>query len=453
MKYPKYPAYKDSGVEWIGKIPKNWNVIRLKFLCQLSADYGANMKSEYYSENGVRFLRITDINENGTIIPNGVFVSESLVEGKILERGDLLLARSGSVGTSYIHNQNDSLFYSFAGYLVRFRVKIKNSANFIYYFTKSQPYYDQIKALSIESTIQNFNGEKFSNMYVPYSIPEDQLLIANFIESKTSKIDSLISKLQKMIELLKEKRQAIITHAVTKGLDPNAPMKDSGIEWIGKIPEHWETHRLKFVSKIQFSNVDKHSFNEEIPVKLANYTDVYKNEYITNEMNFMDATATIEEIMKFSLNVGDVLVTKDSETPDDIAIPALVKSTVPNLLCGYHLAQIRPKSEVIDGSFIFYIYANKTFRGKYESEANGITRFGLSQYSFSDTYICFPSLKEQLSISSFLESETSKVDSLISKQQKIIELLKEKRQAVITHAVTGKIDVRDLKIDEIPESQ
>ncbi|EQD32365.1 type I restriction-modification system, S subunit, partial [mine drainage metagenome] len=85
MKYPKYPVYKDSGVEWIGEIPENWNVIRLKFLCQLSADYGANMKSEYYSENGVRFLRITDINENGTIIPNGVFVFESLVEGKILE--------------------------------------------------------------------------------------------------------------------------------------------------------------------------------------------------------------------------------------------------------------------------------------------------------------------------------------------------------------------------------
>ncbi|EQD77929.1 type I restriction-modification system, S subunit, partial [mine drainage metagenome] len=138
---------------------------------------------------------------------------------------------------------------------VRFRVKIKNSANFIYYFTKSQPYYDQIKALSIESTIQNFNGEKFSNMYVPYSIPEDQLLIANFIESKTSKIDSLISKLQKMIELLKEKRQAIITHAVTKGLDPNVPMKDSGVEWIGEIPGNtWKLVRLKHICKLAYGD-------------------------------------------------------------------------------------------------------------------------------------------------------------------------------------------------------
>lgn len=235
--------------------------------------------------------------------------------------------------------------------------------------------------------------------------------------------------------------------------------KDSGIEWIGEIPEHWETRRLKFVSQIQFSNVDKHSFDEEIPVKLANYTDVYKNGYITSEMNFMDATATAEETLKFSLNVGDVLVTKDSETPDDIAIPALVKSTIPNLICGYHLAQIRPNNDVIDGGFLFYTYANKTFRGKYESEANGITRFGLSQYSFSGTYVCFPSLKEQLGIYSFLESETSKVDSLISKQQQMIELLKEKRQAIITHAVTKGLDpnvpMKDSGIEwigEIPET-
>lgn len=222
---------------------------------------------------------------------------------------------------------------------------------------------------------------------------------------------------------------------------PRYPVyKDSGIEWIGEIPEHWETRRLKFVSKIQFSNVDKHSFDEEIPVKLANYTDVYKNQFITNEMEFMDATASQNEVEKFHLEAGDVLVTKDSETPDDIAIPALVKSTLPNLLCGYHLAILKPDNHNLCGDYLFHLYSDKKFRGKYESETNGITRFGLSQQSFNDTCICIPEITEQFAISSFLEKQVSKIDSLISKQYNLIGILKEKRQAIITRAVTKGLD-------------
>ena len=233
--------------------------------------------------------------------------------------------------------------------------------------------------------------------------------------------------------------------------------KDSGIEWIGEIPEHWNVNRLKTVSKIQFSNVDKHTYDDEIPVLLANYTDVYKNRFITNEMEFMEATASPNEIKKFKLEAGDVLITKDSETPDDIAIPALVKSTLPNLLCGYHLAMLRP-NRILDSNYLFYLYSDKKFRGKYEREANGITRFGLSTESFNDTYICTPEKLEQAAIASFLVEQTSKIDSLISKQQQLTELLKEKRQAIITHAVTKGLDpnvpMKDSGIEwigEIPE--
>ena len=218
--------------------------------------------------------------------------------------------------------------------------------------------------------------------------------------------------------------------------------KESGAEWIGEIPEHWDVKRLKFVSKIQFSNVDKHSFDSEMPVLLANYTDVYKNQFITTEMEFMEATASLNEIKKFHLEAGDILVTKDSETPDDIAIPALVKNTLPNLLCGYHLAMLKPNSHSLDSNYLFYLYSDKKFRGKYESEANGITRFGLSQESFSDTFICIPDISEQRTISLFLEEQTSKIDYLISKQLEMIELAKEYKEALISQAVTGKIDVR-----------
>jgi type I restriction enzyme S subunit len=442
MKYTRYPEYKDSGVEWIGEIPEHWMVTKLKFISCISADYGINLSSDNYINKGARFIRITDINEDGTLIPDGVYIREDLTKDKVLEKGDLLFARSGSVGTSYLFNFDDSQKYSFAGYLVRFRLKMEYSPSFVYLFSQSKLFKDQIKMNSIETTIENFNGEKYSNLKICLPDTKNQKQIVSSLGKIFTNINSLISKISKMSELLKEKRQAIITNAVTKGLDQNAPMKDSGVEWIGEIPEHWLVKKLKTVSKIQFSNVDKHSFDGEMPVLLANYTDVYKNQFITNEMKFMEATAKPSEIKKFQLEVGDVLVTKDSETTDDIAIPSLVKRTIPNLICGYHLAQIRPRCNELNGSFLFYLYCSKTFRGKYESEANGITRFGLSQYSFADTYICLPNLAEQLEISSFLAAEISKIDFLISKQKEMIDRLKEYKESLINQAVTGKIDLR-----------
>ena len=442
MKYPRYPTYKDSGVEWIGEIPEDWTVTKLKFISLISADYGINISADNYIDKGVRFIRITDINEDGTLTPEGVFIREDLSKGKILERGDLLFARSGSVGTSFLFTLTDSQKYSFAGYLVRFRFRIGYSPSFVYLFSQSKLFKDQIKMNSIETTIENFNGDKYSNLKICLPNIKIQEHIVSRLNIIFNDINSLILKISKMIDLLKEKRQAIITNAVTKGLDPNVPMKDSGVEWIGEIPEHWDVKRLKFVSKIQFSNVDKHSFDSEMPVLLANYTDVYKNQFITTEMEFMEATASLNEIKKFHLEAGDILVTKDSETPDDIAIPALVKSTLPNLLCGYHLAMLKPNSHSLDSNYLFYLYSDKKFRGKYESEANGITRFGLSQESFSDTFICIPDISEQRTISLFLEEQTSKIDYLISKQLEMIELAKEYKEALISQAVTGKIDVR-----------
>ena len=247
MKYPKYPGYKDSGVEWIGKIPEGWIVTKLKFISFISADYGINLSSDNYIDKGVRFIRITDINEDGTLISGGVFIREDLSKGKILERGDLLFARSGSVGTSFLFALTDSQKYSFAGYLVRFRLKIGYSPSFVYLFSQSKLFKDQIKMNSIETTIENFNGDKYSNLKICLPDTKIQENTVSSLNVIFSNIDSLILKFSKMIELLKEKRQAIITKAVTKGLDPKVQMKDSGVEWIGEIPKHWDVKRLKFV--------------------------------------------------------------------------------------------------------------------------------------------------------------------------------------------------------------
>ena len=267
----------------------------------------------------------------------------------------------------------------------------------------------------------------------------EQKKIASFLDQKCSQIDAQIEKKQKLVELKKEERTALINQAVTKGLDPKVPMKDSGIEWLGEIPEHWEVKKLKYVSMVQPSNVDKKSNEGELSVLLCNYVDVYMNEIIDNSITFMKATANNNEIEKFKLIIDDVLITKDSETPDDIAVPALVKIEKDNLLCGYHLAQIRSNKSDLNGEYLFRLFQSKAFNKNFSVAANGITRFGLGVDSIKNVVITLPPVPEQIAIATHIHRETGRIDAIIEKTQKQIELLKEYKTTLISEAVTGKI--------------
>lgn len=216
--------------------------------------------------------------------------------------------------------------------------------------------------------------------------------------------------------------------------------KPSGIEWIGEIPEHWEVKKLKYVAEVQPSNVDKKAKNGEKAILLCNYTDVYKNEFIERSFDFMEATAKDREIKKFILKNGDVLITKDSEAPNDIANPALVKQSFHNVICGYHLTQIRPFKEKLTGAFLFRLFQAKQFNSHFEISARGVTRFGLPIDSITGVKIIFPSIEEQTAIADYLDDKTAKIDTQIRKKKRLIELLKEERTAVINQAVTRGIN-------------
>lgn len=211
--------------------------------------------------------------------------------------------------------------------------------------------------------------------------------------------------------------------------------KPSGIEWIGDIPEHWEVKRLKDVADIKFSSIDKHSYDDEESVKLCNYVDVYKNEFIDSSISFMDGSASESEYEKLKLQKGDVLVTKDSETPQDIAIPALVNEDLSNVVCGYHLALIRPHKK-ISGGYLFRLFQTKPINAHFEVSANGITRYGLGVDAFGSLRVFSPPLPEQSSISTYLDSQTQKIDQLIANKKVQVERLKELRQIEINNAVT-----------------
>jgi len=226
-------------------------------------------------------------------------------------------------------------------------------------------------------------------------------------------------------------------------LKPYPTYKDSGVEWLGEIPAHWEVRRLKTIASVQLSNVDKKSIEGQAPVRLCNYVDVYYHERITSDLDFMTATATADQIRRFRLQSGDVLITKDSETPDDIAVPAVVAENLPDVICGYHLAHVRPVPTAVHGPFLSRAFAAIGPRDQFHVAANGITRFGLTGDAIRSSVFALPPLEEQRAIAAFLDRETAKIDALIAKVREGIERLKEYRTALISTAVTGKIDVRE----------
>ncbi|MFZ3208745.1 MAG: restriction endonuclease subunit S [Geobacteraceae bacterium] len=235
-----------------------------------------------------------------------------------------------------------------------------------------------------------------------------------------------------------------------------ATYKSSNARWLGDIPSHWKVKKLKFLATVQPSNVDKKTVEGEEPVLLCNYTDVYKNEYIDSQLDFMRATATKDEIKKFSVDVGDVIVTKDSETPHDIAVPACVAEKIEGLLCGYHLTQIKPVD--LDGRFLFRLFQSTGFSAQFTVAANGVTRFGLPQYAIANAFSPVPPIDEQEVIASFLDYKTAQIDALIAKKETLLTKLTEKRTALISHAVTKGLDpavpMKDSGVEwlgEVPE--
>ena len=217
-------------------------------------------------------------------------------------------------------------------------------------------------------------------------------------------------------------------------------LKETDIKWIGRIPDNWSLKKLKFISEVNSSNVDKKSNEDEMAVELCNYTDVYYNEFITNQLEFMKATASKNSFKRFKLETDDIIITKDSESQDDIAVPALVKETKANLLCGYHLALIKPKKRIVRGDYLFRLFQSMKYREEFGNRSNGITRYGLGVQEIKNIYIHLPPILEQRSIAAFLDRKTEAIDALIEKKEQIIERLKQKPQALITQAVTKGLD-------------
>ncbi len=206
-----------------------------------------------------------------------------------------------------------------------------------------------------------------------------------------------------------------------------------------ELPSGWKLEKLKFFANIRNSNVDKTISEDEEPVRLCNYTDVYYNDRITPNLHFMDGSATEMEVERFQLKRDQVIITKDSEAWDDIGIPAWVAEDMPKVLCGYHLSVLEPSPD-LDGSFLAWLCRAGPLNDQFKLAANGVTRFGLGQYAIKNAFIALPPLDTQRLIARFLDRKAAQIDGLIEKKRELLDRLAEKRQTLITHAVTKGLD-------------
>lgn len=223
--------------------------------------------------------------------------------------------------------------------------------------------------------------------------------------------------------------------------------KNTDIEWLGEIPQHWKVTKIKNEFNVIPSNVDKKSYDDEDEVKLCNYVDVYYNNFIDNSIDFMIATATDHEIKKFQLKVGDILITKDSEDPFDIAVPALIKETEDKLLCGYHLSMIRSTINKIDGSFLFWCLKDEAIVSQLYREATGVTRWAIASRHIKNTSIAFPPPFEQKAIVNYLDLACGRIDTIIKLKKKQLKEVEKYYDSKIHELITKGLDKDEPLID------
>ncbi len=450
-KYRAYPEYKDSGVEWLGEIPNYWDAWKFKHCLLEPMIYGANEAALDDSRENPRYIRITDMNADGTL-RDETFKSlpEEVAKDYLLDDGDILLARTGAtVGKSFKYKSEFGAC-CFAGYLVRARVNPEVvEPDFIYWYLQSDSYWKHISGSQIQATIQNVSAEKYGDLVIPLPrVRDDRVSIVNFLSVETAKIETLIEKQQQLIRLLKEKRQAVISHAVTKGLNPNVPMKDSGVEWLGEVPAHWNVCKLKHIkAKTENAFVDGPFGSNLKSEHFVENGDVYVIESNFATTGVLDASILktiskghFETIKRSATQGGDIIIAKiGARYGSSSILPSLDKEAV---VSGNSLKL------TVDDDHVHVEYANELLKhlkqaGGMDDGVNITAQPALSLGTLNNLPFIVPPMYEQLQIVEFLLQTNSRYMSLISNADAFIKLAQERRTALISAAVTGKIDVRD----------
>jgi len=441
MSLKPYPTYKDSGVAWLGKVPTAWALVPFwaLFKRQKNTGYENEQLLSVYRDYGVIPKASRDDNFNNA--------SEDLSTYKLVEPGDLAInkmkAWQGSVGVS-----RDRGIVSPA-YFVYKSLHSENST-FLHYLLRSPEYTAGYMALSKGIRVNQWDLDPQYHSRMPVLLPstDEQTAIADFLDRETAKIDDLIAEQEKLIALLAEKRQATISHAVTKGLNPEVPMKDSGVEWLGEIPAHWEATKsgryLKILSGFAFPSTGFTA--QDTDTRLLRGINVGVAGVRWDETVYW-ARAEEDGLDLFELAEGDVVLGMDRPWIEaGIRIAKLKRDDVPSLLL-QRVVSLKPNEARLVLDYIKALISSDWFFHHCAPELTGVSVPHLSPQQIQDFVIPLPPTIEQVEIAQFIDEENIKLDSLTAEANRLIYLLKERRTALISAAVTGKIDVRDVMSD------
>lgn len=429
MSFPRYPEYKDSGVEWLGEVPSHWEVRRLGFFFVERREKVSDKDFEPLSvtKNGVvpqlETAAKTDDNDNRKKVCRGDFVINSRSDRK----GSAGLSdRDGSVSLiNTVLLPRDELQGIFAHHLLR-------SVAF------QEEFYKWGKGIVADLWSTNYTEMRSILIAAPPLL--EQSAIAAFLDREIGKIDALVAEQKKLIELLKEKRQAVISHAVTKGLDPTVPMKDSGIEWLGEVPEHWDIVPLKYLVRLQSGGTPSKDRMDywEGAVPWASAKDL-KVEYLTDTADHItdcavsDGAASMVDTGSIIIVVRGMILARTFPVCINI-VPVAINQDLKAIIAG---------PRVVPEHLAWYLRGTMDESLRRLDEAGHGTK-ALRMDAWTSLAVVLPPSKEQVELARFLKSESEKVDDLISEAQRAITLLKERRSALISAAVTGKIDVRGI---------
>ena len=435
-----YPEYKNTAIPGFPSLPKHWQVARLKHLCDYHSLYGANIPASEYRDTGVRFLRTTDITDEGLLTDEGVYLPTQAVAEYILGDGDILLSRSGTVGRSFLYRHKIHGPCAYAGYLVRFVPKSHPLANYIHLFTKTTAFTEFIRTSAISSTIDNVNAEKYANCRLPLPPPDEQADIVRYLDHADELINRYIGAKERLIPLLEEQRQAVIHQAVTRGLDPNVPLKRSGVSWLGDMPRHWESPRLRYLGNAIIG----------LTYDPQNVTDVGGGTLVFRASNIRDGRITYEDCVYVGSRVpsllitrpGDILICSRSGSRALIGKNAKIDVNSAGNTFGAFMTVFR--SETND--YLHYVFNSNMFEHQSAMFATSTVN-QLTLGMINDMKTPFPPPHEQEMIVGYLDQATAKIDQAIIQTKRQIDLTKEYRTRLIADVVTGQIDVRNATVE------
>lgn len=451
-KYQKYAEYKDSGVEWLGGIPSHWKIASLRFLVEAVSN-GSTASQVEESETTVPISRIESIS-TGEIDMNKVgFVDiKTISQNFKLHKNDILLSHINSlpmVGNIALKRDDSTLFHGMN--LLRLVPNRTITAPYYLFWLLKSIYFrksvESVAKPAINQASVSIDSLKNIKLLVPNI--DEQIAIANFLDHETTKIDHLIEKQQQLIELLKEKRQAVISHAVTKGLDSNVPMKDSGVEWLGEVPEHWEIKQNKYLLEFVTSGsrgwAQYYADTGSLFFRIANLTRDTIEPKLESIQYVEPPKGSEGERSKIKIN--DLLISITA----DLGSVCVADASIKDGYVSQHVALCRP-IKICVSRWLAYFILSDCAKEQFLGSGYGGTKIQLSLEDIKELIIAVPPRNEQLQISEYIDEKLTQYEHLICQAEKLIGTLQERRTALISAAVTGKIDVRNWQAPTVAEA-